>query len=143
MTLTIELPPEVEEALRLQAAQSGQDVGTFVVQSVREKIARAGSLQGAGPALDRAGQGSGVSGEDPTDEAFERESHAFDRLLPKLLQTRPGLFVAIYEGQIIDEDGDEFALARRIERTHRSEFVLIRQVSRNFVDHLLQSPEES
>ena len=45
-----------------------------------------------------------------TDEAFERESAAFHRLLPTLLQTRPGLFVAVYGGQVIDEDADEFAL---------------------------------
>ena len=45
MTLNIELPPEVEVALRLQAAQSGQEIGDFVVQAVREKIGRAGTFQ--------------------------------------------------------------------------------------------------
>jgi hypothetical protein len=76
-----------------------------------------------------------------TSESFERESCAFDRLLPTLLDTRPGLFVAVYGGQVIDEDADEFALARRIERTHRSEFVLVRQVSHDCLEHHLQSPE--
>ena len=75
------------------------------------------------------------------DEAFERESAAFHRLLPTLLQTRLGLFVAVYGGKVIDDDADEFALARRIERSHRSEFVLVRQVADDHVDHLLQSPE--
>ena len=76
-----------------------------------------------------------------TDEAYERESAAFHRMLPTLLQTRPGRFVAVYGGQVIDDDANEFALARRIERSHRSEFVLVRRVVRDHVDHLLQSPE--
>jgi hypothetical protein len=72
---------------------------------------------------------------------FVREVDAFDRLLPDLLRTRSGRFVAVYHGKIVDEDTDEFALAERIERTHRSEFVLIRRVCREPIDDHLESPE--
>ena len=71
------------------------------------------------------------------EQDFIRESSAFERLLPALLETRAGRFVALRHGRIIDEDADEFALARRIQSSHRKEFVLIRRVSREvIVDHL-------
>jgi hypothetical protein len=41
MTLTLDLPSELETALRQHAAESGQDVSAFVLQAVREKIAKA------------------------------------------------------------------------------------------------------
>ncbi len=40
MTLTIDLPPEMERTLQQHAAQSGQDVGDYVLQALKEKIAR-------------------------------------------------------------------------------------------------------
>jgi hypothetical protein len=48
------------------------------------------------------------------DEDFE----AFWRALPELLKTNPGLFVAFSGGQLIDNDPDEFALAKRVAREH-------------------------
>ncbi len=41
MTVTIDLPPELENTVRQHAARSGQDVSAFVLQAVREKIAKA------------------------------------------------------------------------------------------------------
>jgi hypothetical protein len=41
MTLTLNLPPELEDVLRQQAARAGQEVSAFVLQAVRENIARA------------------------------------------------------------------------------------------------------
>lgn len=76
-----------------------------------------------------------------SEEAFLRESAAFERLLPDLLRTRAGLFVAVKDGQVIDEDADEFALARRVEEHHRSEFVLIRGVSEDEIEDRLGSPK--
>jgi hypothetical protein len=42
--VTIDLPPELEKALRQQAARNGQDVSAFVLQAVQEKIAKARAL---------------------------------------------------------------------------------------------------
>ena len=67
MTLNIDLPPEVEKALRLRAARSGQDVGAFVAEAVREKIARAETIQKVCAPFAAAVESSGVS-----DEEFDR-----------------------------------------------------------------------
>ncbi len=67
MTLSIELPPEVETALRLQAAQSGQDLRSFVVQAVKEKIGRVGSLREICAPFAKSVEESGMS-----DEEFDR-----------------------------------------------------------------------
>ena len=40
MTLTISLPPELEQTLREQAARRGQDINAFILQAILEKIAR-------------------------------------------------------------------------------------------------------
>jgi hypothetical protein len=74
-------------------------------------------------------------------EEFERETSAFDALLPGLLGTLAGAFVAVSGGQVIDKDEDEFTLAARVERTHRDRFVLIRRVSQRMTQDFLESPE--
>lgn len=38
MTLTLNLPPALEESLRQQAAASGMDVEAFVIEAVRSKV---------------------------------------------------------------------------------------------------------
>ena len=70
MVLNIELPPEIEDSLRLQAAQNGQDVGAFVAQAVREKIRRGRTFEEVSAPFARAVAASGVSDED-FDHFFE------------------------------------------------------------------------
>jgi hypothetical protein len=41
MTITITLPPATEERLRAEAAASGKDVGTFVVEAVEARLSLA------------------------------------------------------------------------------------------------------
>ncbi len=40
MTLTIDLPPDVENTVRQQAAKNGQDVGAFVLQAVNGELGK-------------------------------------------------------------------------------------------------------
>lgn len=40
MTLTINLPPDLEKSVRQQAAKNGQDVSDFVLQAVNDKLAK-------------------------------------------------------------------------------------------------------
>jgi hypothetical protein len=40
MTLSIDLPPDLEKTVRQQAARNGQDVGTFVVQAVTDELSK-------------------------------------------------------------------------------------------------------
>lgn len=44
MTVTINLPPELENTLRQQAARSGLEVSAFVLDAVKEKLAKARTL---------------------------------------------------------------------------------------------------
>jgi uncharacterized protein (DUF3084 family) len=45
---------------------------------------------------------------------LQAERTAFHRLLPELLKTQRGQFVAIQDGRVVDADADESALARRV-----------------------------
>ena len=44
----------------------------------------------------------------------EREYQAFLRLLPELLATHRGQYVAVHEGRVVDADADDIALVRRV-----------------------------
>jgi hypothetical protein len=95
-----------------------------------------------------AKQKSMESRNDPTDgnaqallAAFEPEQAAFREMLPKLMQSCKGWFVAFRKGELIDKDEDEFALARRLDRQFKSEFVLVTRVSEEAEPVILDSPE--
>ncbi len=45
---------------------------------------------------------------------WEREYRAFRRLLPQLLQTHRGQYVAIHEGQVVASGKDKLALALQV-----------------------------
>ena len=47
------------------------------------------------------------------DDKWRREQRAFHDLLPGLLHTNPGQFVAIHEGQVVESGDDKLAVARR------------------------------
>lgn len=47
-------------------------------------------------------------------EALQQERVAFLRLKPELLRTHKGLYVAIHNGQVVDSDKDQRALAKRV-----------------------------
>ena len=67
MTLTIELPPELEKTVRLQAAKRGLDVSAFVLQAVHEKLAKARTFDEICTPFARAVAATGIS-----DEEFDR-----------------------------------------------------------------------
>ena len=45
---------------------------------------------------------------------WEREYQAFRRLLPQLLATHEGQYVAVHEGQVVGSGDDKLALAQRV-----------------------------
>lgn len=45
---------------------------------------------------------------------WERELEAFKKLLPSLLATHRGKYVAIHEGQVVDSGDDKLELALRV-----------------------------
>ncbi len=70
MGVTIELPPELESAVRQYAARAGQDVDTFVLVAVLEKIARARTFEDVCAPIAQAVAASGIS-DDEFDRFFE------------------------------------------------------------------------
>jgi len=50
----------------------------------------------------------------PPPSKGEREYHAFLRMLPDLLTTHRGRFVAVHNEQIVDDDMDDIALVQRV-----------------------------
>jgi len=67
MTVTIDLPPELEQILRKHLARSGQDVSVFVLQAVREKLAKTRTLDEICAPFAQAVKATGI-----TDEQFDR-----------------------------------------------------------------------
>jgi hypothetical protein len=67
MSVTIDLPPDLEKSVRQQAAQSGQEVSAFVLQAVREKLARARPFGEVCAPFAEAVAATGIS-----DEEFDR-----------------------------------------------------------------------
>jgi PHD/YefM family antitoxin component YafN of YafNO toxin-antitoxin module len=49
-----------------------------------------------------------------SDQAFERERAAFERLKPELLKTHRGKFVAVVNEQVVDMDTDRVKLVLRV-----------------------------
>jgi hypothetical protein len=47
------------------------------------------------------------------DDKWKREQQAFCQLLPELLRTNLGQFVAIHEGQLVESGVDKLEVARR------------------------------
>ena len=70
MSVTIELSPQLERAVRDQAARSGQDLSAFVVQAVEEKIAKARTFAEVCAPIAQAVTDAGVN-DDEFDKFFE------------------------------------------------------------------------
>jgi Family of unknown function (DUF5678) len=49
----------------------------------------------------------------PPEDKFRREQEAFYRLLPELLRTQAGQFVAIHEGEVVQSGDDQIEVVER------------------------------
>ncbi len=54
----------------------------------------------------------------PPKNKWEREYRAFLRLLPELLKTHRGQYVAVHEGQVVDSGDDKLELAMKVYAEH-------------------------
>lgn len=72
--------------------------------------------------------------DDALQRAMDREEAAFHRLHPQLKQMLKGMYVAIYEGQLVDHDADQVALYLRVKAQYGKAFVWIAPI--------LAKPEE-
>jgi hypothetical protein len=82
MTVTIDISPELEKALREHVARGGQDVNKFVLQAVEEKIAKARVFDEVCAPFAEAVAATGVS-----DEEFDR---FFDEVRDDVWQEKQG-----------------------------------------------------
>jgi hypothetical protein len=64
------------------------------------------------------------------DPDVAREQAAYRKLHPHLWRQIPGHYVAIHNGQLVDQDVDKRALLARIEAKYPVQFVLLRGVER-------------
>ena len=53
---------------------------------------------------------------EPELSKFERERKTFYRLLPQLVATHHGQYVAIHEGQVVDSGPDQLDVALRVQQ---------------------------
>ena len=53
-----------------------------------------------------------------TECKWQREYRAFQQLLPGLLKTHQGRYVAIHEGRLVDSDEDQVVLVLRVYATY-------------------------
>jgi hypothetical protein len=82
MTVTIDLSPDQELAVRQQAAKNGQDVSAFVRQAVHEKLAKARTFDEICTPFAQAVAATGVS-----DEEFDR---FFEEVREEVWQEKQG-----------------------------------------------------
>jgi PHD/YefM family antitoxin component YafN of YafNO toxin-antitoxin module len=83
------------------------------------------------------------------DDAWRREQlqrlepnrAAFRRLLPELLKTHKGQFVAIHKGEVVDSDFDDQELAKRVMAALGDELVYIQKVEEELPSFEVPSPE--
>lgn len=93
---TVQLPPQLYEAVSQQAAEEHKSPDTLVAEWLAERLDQ--PLSNGEPA------------------AFQEEIAAFERLKPTLLQQQPGLFVAIYQGKVVASGQDKLALFKWVQR---------------------------
>jgi uncharacterized protein (DUF1778 family) len=70
MTLTIDLPSDLEQTVRQHAARRGQDVNGFILQAVEEKIAKARTIAEICQPIAKAVAATGITDQE-FDEFFE------------------------------------------------------------------------
>lgn len=59
---------------------------------------------------------------------MQREESHYRRLHAELVKQYLGLYVAIYQGQVVDHDQELAAIADRLRQTHPDETVFVRKV---------------
>lgn len=64
----------------------------------------------------------------PGNETWMQGRRDFLKLLPQLRETHLGLWVAVIDGQVVDNDEDEVALRGRVEHAYPGQMIFISQV---------------
>jgi hypothetical protein len=108
---TIQLPPNLYEALRRKAAAQQKSPDSLVVEWLA-------------PYLEADGERSR-----DVIPAFEREVAAFEALKPSLLAQYEGQFVAIYREEVVASGSDKLALSRKVREMYGAVIYYIEKVT--------------
>lgn len=90
----IQLPPELYDGVRRQAAAQQKSPDSLVTEWVAEQLDMAEA--------------------DEAEAAFEAEAAAFDRLRLSLLAQFEGKYVAVYQGKVVASGDNRFELLRQV-----------------------------
>ncbi len=64
----------------------------------------------------------------PSNETWLQGRRDFLKLLPQLRETHLGLWVAVIDGQVVDNDEDEVTLRGRVEHAYPGQMIFVSQV---------------
>ena len=110
--VTLNLPKQLLDRAQRYAHSTKQSIDTVFMQVINKL-----------PEVD-----------DWDDEAVEREKAAYIKLHPTLKQTHFGRYVAIYQGQLIDEDDAFEPLFDRIEEAYPNDYVWLTPVREEAIE---------
>lgn len=91
---TIQLPPDLYDAVRRRAAAQQKSPDSLVTEWVSEQL--------------------DTTEVNEAEEAFEREVAAFEQMKPALLEQYAGQVVAIYQGQVVAVGDNRLALVKEV-----------------------------
>ena len=108
---TVQLPPNLYEALRRKAAAQYKSPDSLVVEWLAPHLE-----------IEEDHNGDAIP-------AFEREVAAFEALKPSLLAQYEGQFVAIYREEVVASGSDKLALSRKVRDMYGSVVYYVEKVT--------------
>jgi hypothetical protein len=117
INITIGLSEDLFERAKQYAARQQREISDAITELLDEALPVANGEEN--------GDDNPWSGQE---EAMERERQAYIAMHPKLKKKYLGKHVAIFGGQLVDQDDDYAALYARIDKKYPNEFVWLTTV---------------
>jgi hypothetical protein len=110
--LTIDLPEDMRQWVNGVAATRGESVSVVIQEALQSYRAEAMSTNYM--KYNHVDVEDASSRRQASQQAFERERAAYEKLAESLRPQYEGLYVAIRGGHVVDSDADELALIARV-----------------------------
>ena len=114
--VTLTLPDKVYERVKSLARLRQQDIAKTISEHLEATL----PISKAPPAV--------VATREQQYQELDREMAAYIQLHPQLKQSHWGRYVAVYQGQLIDDDADFGTLVERVRSKLPTQIVLMTQV---------------
>ena len=125
--LTLKLTEPVTEPVVIE--QNGQTLGVLISPADYQKVA---SLITTQARHEREAEQTRL---------IKQEIAAYEQMKPELLKTHKGQFVAILNGELVDSDDNQSALANRVYDKHGYRTMLIRKVVEHEPIYFMGGPQ--